>query len=629
MREEVTANAEDRAMARFMSAFTHTFRSRLNAVLGSLELVSQTQLDDTQSRFVDTAVDEGRALLQLVNDALDLARIDAGELRLNDAPLDPVAIAEGALGTVAARIHARGVAVASVVDPQTPVTLRGDGARLRQVLVNLLDNARAATDHGSVLLSVRPVPGDTSGRHLWFEVSDTGRGVPEAMREGLFEPLVPTGDRTDWRMGSLGMGLALCRRLVERMGGHIRYTPRRGGGSVFRFDVRLQRDSEFERLSDLVAEARGRRVLLVDGSAVRRASFGEQLQSWGLTVRVVADGTAGAELLRRSPEMFDLLLVHQDAALADAAMREAQRARTTAVLVPIGMPPRLELAANDDAVLWLSSPLRRRAIIDATLGRVVPSIERLELAAPASTGKRARILVVEDSEANQMVMLARLERMGCECDAVSSGSDAVRLVNQRRYGLVLADLSLPDMSGLEVAVAIRQSVGEVARVPIVAVTGDTHPRDRERCLAAGMNDYLTKPVDQQELLRVIDRFVPRPPSAPPVWEPTEIERMGADLGPELALDVLTAFERELGQRLGRMGPEVALDKVGREAHALKSAALTFGAPQLSASARQLERVCAQGMEADGRQRAKDLVTLGRAVQASVQHWLEQSRGVRV
>jgi CheY-like chemotaxis protein len=624
MRERGSAEAEGRVMAQFMTALTHAFRSRLNAVLGSLELVSQTQLDSGQNRFVETAVDEGRALLQLVNDALDMARIDAGELRLSDSPIDLVAIAEGALGTVAARLHARGIAVASFIDPRTPVSARGDGARLRQVLANLLDNARKATEHGSVLLSVRPAPGCSDGEHLLFEVSDTGRGVAEALRERLFDPFLPAGGRADWRMTSLGIGLALCRRLVELMGGHIRYAARPSGGSVFSFDVRLQRNTESERLADQVAEASGRRVVLIDADPVRRASFGKQLQSWGLKVRVVADGMAGAELLARGT--CDLLLVHQDAGHAEVALGAADRASSAAVLVPIGMPPRLDLAPGNPSLLWLSSPMRRRTIIDAALGRVVASIDLPEIPESGLAGERARILVVEDSDANQMVMTARLERMGCVVDAVGTGSEAVRLVSQRRYGLVLADLSLPDMSGLEVAAAIRQLDGDAGRVPIVAVTGGTHPRDHERCLAAGMNDHMVKPVEQLDLSRIVDRFVPRAEQSEPVWTPQQIERLSADLGVERALDILGTFERELGQRLGRMGAECPLVQVGREAHAIKSAALTFGALGLGEAARVLEQRCAERQEVGGRQNARELVALGRAVQASVQQWLEQARG---
>lgn len=612
---------EGRRTARFMAALTHAFRSRLNAVLGSLELVSQTELNADQTRFAATAVDEGRALLQLVNDALDLARIDAADLRLEDAPVDPVAIAEGALGTVAARLHERGIAVASMIDPETPVALRGDGPRLRQVLVNLLDNARKATEHGSVLLSVRPLPGDTSGERLLFEISDTGRGVAEALRERLFEPFVPAGGRADWRYTSLGIGLALCRRLVEMMGGRIEYAARRGGGSIFRFDVRFRRDAEFERLADVVAEARDRSVLMVDGDPVRRASFGEQVQGWGIKVRVVADGAAALPLLKQR-NVYDLLLVHQDAPDADRALAAAGATRA-AVLVPTGMQPRLGLCSEPERLLWLSAPMRRRTFIDALLGHVVPSVDLSEMPQQSATTERARVLVVEDSDANRMVMTARLERMGCTVDAVATGSEAVRLVSQRRYGLVLVDLSLPDMSGLDVATAIRQLGGEPGKVPIVAVTGGTHPRDRERCLAAGMNDYLSKPLEQRDLNRVLERFLPRRLAQDSVWEPAEIERMGADLGRDRAIELLAAFERELGQRLQRIESETVLEKIGREAHALKSAALAFGAEKLGQTARELERLARQGEVQEARICTRELLTLGRRTHEAIQHWMQQ------
>lgn len=624
MSKVATGVAEGRATAQFMAALTHAFRGRLNALLGSLELASQTKPEDDPSRFVNSAVNEGRALLQLVNDALDLARIDAGELRLNDATLNPVAIVEGALGSIAARLHARGVSIASTIDSQTPVILRGDMMRLRQVLVNLLDNASRATEKGSVLISLGPAPGDSRGEHLLFEVSDTGQGVSEAIRDRLFDSFLPSGESSDQRLTSLGTGLALCRGLVELMGGKIHYAPRPGGGSVFSFDVVLRRDSEFERLADLVAEARGRRVLLIDADEMRRASFGKQMQSWGVNWRGVADGEAGAELLRQH-DTYDLVLVHQDAPSAITALKMASGIRTVAILVPIGASPNSKLTAADGPVLWLSAPMRRRTIIDAALGRVLPSIERSEFPA-AKAVARARILVVEDREANRQVMVVRLERMGCQCDAVENGADAIRLISQRRYGLVLADLSLPDMSGLEMTAAIRQIGGEAGRVPIVAVTGDTHPRTRERCLAAGMNDYLSKPVEQIELKHVVERFAPNPQSARPAWASNVIERMCGELGRDLAIDVLISFERELGQRLARMGAEQSLEQIAREAHALKSAATTFGALELGDAARLLELSCNRGLEADARPRVAALLTMGRAVRAAVQQWLEQARG---
>jgi CheY-like chemotaxis protein len=608
-------------MAQFRAALTHAFRSRLNAVLGSLELVSQTNLDDSQRQFVETAVDEGRALLQLVNDSFDMALLDSGEMRILESDVDPVAIAEGALGAVAARVHMRGVAVASIIDPRTPVTAIGDGARLFQVLVNLLDNARKATEHGCVLLTVRPA-WIAGVERLQFEVSDTGRGVTEALRERLFEPFLPVGGRADWRMTSLGIGLALCRRLVEMMGGTIHFAVRPGGGSIFSFDVRLRTENECRRLCDEVAEARGREVLLIDDDPHCRASFREQLVGWGMKVQVVADGGAAAEWLTK--QRCDLLLVHQDARDADVALAASDAARIVAVMVPIGMPPRVELQLLNRSILWLSSPLRHHTIIDAVMGRVVAPLDLPEIPDSKARDERGRILVIEDSPANQLIMVARLKRMDCKVDAVGTGSEGVRLVSQRRYALVLSDLSLPDMSGLEATAVIRQLKGEAGNVPIVAVTGGTHPRDRERCLAAGMNDLLVKPVEQADLERVVDQFVPRQRRPQSVWSPGPMERMSIDLGAERALEILGTFERELGQRLLRVVGDLPLEKVGLEAHALKSAALTFGAPRLAESARLLEQQCAHKHEADARQTARELVEIGRTVQASIQQWLQES-----
>jgi two-component system sensor histidine kinase/response regulator len=614
--------ADAREGALFTAALTHAFRSRLNAVLGSMELVSQTRLNEEQSRFVGTAVNEGRALLQLLNDALDLGRMAAGEVRIDDAPLDPVAIAEGALGSVAARLHARGLGAICVIDPQTPVLLRGDAARLRQVLINLLENACKATSSGSVKLRLWPDPEDRSGCHLHVEVIDTGPGVPPAMRERLFEPFVPAGGRADWRMTSLGLGLALCRGLVELMGGSIEYEERRSGGSVFRFDVRLKRDVEFERVADWVAEARERRMLLVDSDPTRRIAFAEQARAWGIKVRVTSDGEAALVLLRAGS--FDLLLVHQDAQGA-AALLAATATQRTAMLVPSGATPRLDLAPVGTPLLWLSAPLRSRTLLDALLGREVASLEVAALPADSAAGTRPRVLVVEDSEANRLVMSAQLDRLGCTVDAVETGSEALRLVSQRAYGLVFTDISLPDMSGLEVAAAIRRLSGDAARVPIVAVTGGVHPQDRERCLAAGMNGYLPKPVNRQDLLRVLERYLPSRTAVVKAWEPGVIEQMAESFGLSRAVDLLAAFQRELGQRLGRIRDHTDLIQIGNEAHALKSAALSFGAEPLGDLARDLEEHCRAGRRSEAQVGCQQLLGLGQSALRSVGDWIEQHR----
>ena len=621
-----TGNASDHSPigAQFAASLTHAFRSRLNAVLGSLELVSQTNLSGEQARFVGTAIDEGRALLYLVNDALDLGRIDAGELRLEDGIIDPVAITEAALGTMAASFHANNISATCVIDPMTPVILRGDGMRLRQILVHLLDNARNALDSGSVQLAIGPHPEDSTGTRLLFQVSDTGRGVPVALREHLFEPLLAFGGHADGRMSSLGLGLALCARFVQMMGGNIRYEAKKEG-SVFSFDVQFKRANNFERLTHLIAPVCSMRLLLVDSDTARRLAFAAQGRSWGLKVGVLPDGERARALMAQGRD-FDLLLVHQEADGAEVAVKAALNHRI-AVLVPLGANPRQGLAARGQKIMWLSAPLRTKTLIDALLGKPLPPMDMPDVFSANAPNERAKVLIIEDSEANRMVMRAQLQSLGCGVETVDNGADAIRLVAQHHFDLVLTDLALPDMDGLEVAASIRKIGGYIGKVPIVAVTGGVHPRDRERCLAIGMNGYLTKPLSRKDLTEVLDRYVPKAVPERAVWDVAVLAKLSEDTGIDKQIELLGAFERELIQRLGRILHEPAAEVVAREAHALKSAAHTFGANNLGAVAQQLEELCLAGGALESWHACRNrLVQIGRMTLTEVENWLDADAG---
>jgi len=619
-----SASDDNRIGAQFAASLTHAFRSRLNAVLGSLELVSQTKLNAEQARFVTTAMDEGRALLYLVNDALDLGRIDAGELRLDDGIIDPVAIAEAALGAMAASFHAHNISATCVIDPMTPVILRGDGLRLRQILVNLLDNARNALDAGSVQLLVGPHPEDSTGTRLLFQVSDTGRGVPLALRERLFEPLLAFGANADWRMSGLGLGLALCARFVEMMGGKIHYEARKEG-SAFSFDVQFSRANNFERLANIIAPVRSMRVLLVDSDTARRLAFAAQGRSWGLSVGVLPDGARASALMAKGRD-FDLLLVHQEADGADVAVKAALNHRI-AVLVPVGARPKPGLPTRGQKIMWLSAPLRSKTLVDALLGKPLPPMDMPDVFSANAANERAKVLVIEDSEANRLVMRAQLQSLGCGVETIDNGADAIRLVAQHHFDLVLTDLALPDMHGIEVAASIRKIGGDIGKVPIVAVTGGAHPRDRERCLAIGMNGYLTKPLSRKDLIEVLDRYVPKPVPEGAVWDVAVLSQLSTDMGVDNQIDLLSAFERELTQRLGRIMDEPLAENVAREAHALKSAARTFGASNLGTIAQQLEELClAGGAPGSWHSSRQELLRIGRMTLTEVSNWLDADAG---
>jgi CheY-like chemotaxis protein/HPt (histidine-containing phosphotransfer) domain-containing protein len=616
-----TPPADAQFAPRYVASLAHAVRSRLNAVLGGLELVSQTALGEEQRRFVDTAMDEGRAVLQLVSDALELGLIDAGELNVERHPLDPVAIAEGALATVAAHLHQRGIACASVVDPETPVAVIGDGARLHQVLHHLLDNARRATESGHVTLRVWPLRRRRDAVEIGFEVSDSGRGVPEALRDRLFRPMVREGRGERQRYASLGLGLTLCRRLVEAMEGSIEYEPR-ANGSAFRFNAWFATDAEFQRLTDLMAETRGRRVMLVDGHRIRRNSFAEQVRKWGIRVRVFADVRSAVQqiALGASP---DLLLVQQDCGELEALL-QARLARTV-ILVPIGVPVHADLAREYPDAEWMSAPMRRRGFAEVLLGQAVAGGDQPEGILPDHAARRGRVLVIEDSEANRMVLGAHLEKLGCTVDAVDRGTEALRLVSQRNYDLILTDLLLPDMHGLEVAREIRSLDRRTRPAPIVAISGGSHPDDRQRCLAVGIQAFLAKPVSQRDLRDLLAAFLPvrQDSSTAPAFDPTMLEGLSRDLGRERAIDLARAFAKELNDRLDLVAASTDPGNVGREAHALKSTALAFGAPALGQIALELEQACREGRIKAVANATLRLDGEGRRVHRELSSWLEQ------
>ena len=479
-------------------------------------------------------------------------------------------------------------------------------------------------DTGSIQLLLGPHPEDSSGTRLLFQVSDTGRGVPLALRERLFEPLLALGGNVEGRMSSLGLGLALCARFVEMMGGKIRYEAKKEG-SIFSFDVQFRRAANFERLSNIIAPARSLRVLLVDSDTARRVAFAAQGRSWGLKVAVLPDGDRARALMAQGRD-FDMLMVHQDAEGAGIAVKAALNHRI-AVLVPVGAKPQSGLAARGQRIIWLSAPLRSKTLIDALLGKPVPPMDMPDIFNAHTKNERAKVLVIEDSEANRMVMRAQLKSLGCGVETVDNGTDAIRLAAQHRFDLVLTDLALPDMHGVEVAASIRKIGGEIGKVPIVAVTGGVYPRDRERCLAIGMNGYLTKPLSRKDLIEVLDRYVPKPRAEGAVWDAAVLAQLSEGMGIDTQIDLLSAFERELTQRLGRILHEPLAENVAREAHAIKSAARTFGANNLGTVALQLEELClAGGASESWHVSRQQLLQIGRMTLTEVADWLDADAG---
>lgn len=616
-----------------VAAAARELRLPLVANLGCVEILTQSPLSEAQLAGARTAQDQGRAALARLDALADLARFEAGTVRLDRSALNPVALIEGAIGAVSGRAHRAGLAASTVIDPAMPLNLSGDPQWLLRAVSLLLDNALRHTRSGGLLLRARVDERSGSRCRIVIEVQDSGAGVPELLRPHLFEPLTTRTDLSWDRAHGLGISLALCRRIARAMAGDAFYRPATPNGSVFGFSCDLPIDGpRATTLEPRIAAVRGRRVLLLDPNPLRAAAFLEQRRRWGMDARVMHDGRdAGAAV--RDGWRPDLVLVNQSTPHAFDALGQLGGARVIGV-VPVGMPAAKKSVPKGRTIEWMSAPLSRDALLRCLAGEPVPALARPEGGEGAGVDTRSlRVLLAEDSDANRAVLLAQLQRLGVAADGVATGSDAVRLALQRRYDLVLLDLALPDLSGTNVAEGIRAAGGDGMDVPILAVTGSGEPADRQRALAAGMNDLLAKPVPIDELAAAIQKWTGITPvgrqlasEGGAAMSASLLEQLEQDVGPALFGDLLRRFGVELEARCARMS-QAAADGDGatleRESHALKSAARSYGASAVADVAAAIEAYARDGRASAAAVLVQTLPELARAAHESIERLLAQ------
>jgi len=614
-----------------VAAAARELRQPLVANLGSVEILTQTPLSDSQLADARMAQDQGRAALTRLDALADLARFESGTVRLDSAPLNPVALIEGAIGAISGRAHRAGLCASTVIDPALPLNLIGDPQWLLRAVTVLLDNALRHTRNGGLVLRARVE--ERSGRRyrLAIEAQDTGGGVPDSLRPHLFEPLTQRTDLSWDRKQGLGISLALCRRVARAMAGDAYYRPASPSGSVFGFtcDLPLDGDEVFS-LEPRINMVRHKRVLLIDPHPLRTASFLEQRRRWGMDARAMHDGRDIGAALRDGWKPH-LVLIHQAAPHAFESLNALGGARVIGV-VPVGTPAARKSVPRGRNLEWMSLPLHRDALLCCLAGEPIPSLARPEGGEGAGVDTRAlRVLLAEDSDSNRAVLLAQLQRLGVAADGVATGSDAVRLAMQRRYDLVLLDLALPDLSGTNVAEGIRAAGGDGTDVPILAITGSGEPEDRQRALAAGMNDLLIKPLPIDELAIAIERWTGIKPvgrqmasGSGDAMSSSLLEQLEKDVGPALFADLLGRFGRELQARCERLsaaastGDRAALE---RESHALKSAARSYGAGAVADVATAIEAYARDDRAAAAALMVQNLPELARAAQQSIERLL--------
>ncbi len=637
----IIAEAANRSKSAFLATMSHEIRTPLNAVIGMTSLLLDTPQTQKQSEFTETIRQSGETLLSLINDILDFSKIEAGRLDLDSHPFSIRTCVESALDLVAQKASEKNIYLACMIEDNVPSAVLGDETRLRQVLSNLLSNAVKFTEKGEVIVSVgaervkAPSKQEllTEGKNQYqikFTVQDTGIGIPEERQHFLFQPFRQGDASTTRRYGGTGLGLAICKRLVEMMGGEIWVESRTDQGSIFQFTIYAEAASSYKR--PVRAEARlnlsEKRILIMDENATNRRILTMQIQAWGMLPR--ATGSAGEALhwLRQS-ENFDAALIDTEIlALSGVQLASEIFQRCKARSLPMILLASLGQASppkgEDEEITTLTKPVKASSLYNALIAifaSEVESILREELAKmPLFDPRMAerlplRVLVVEDNNINQNLVMLMLERMGYRADVAANGLEALQALHRQGYDAVLMDVQMPEMDGLEATRRIRADFQKAQQPRIIAMTANAMSGDREVCLKAGMDDYISKPIHIEELVNALNRCEPRMVRDQGSLHQTKVVSppgSGADHSANEVInqEELLRLKETLGERAGTMLPNLILSfykqaeklirdlyqavdskqvsEVGRLAHTLKSNSASFGAARLSESALKLE-----------------------------------------
>ena len=619
------AEAASRTKSEFLANMSHEIRTPMNGVIGMVELLQGTKLDDVQQEYLRTVSDSAEALLDIINDILDVSKIEAGKLELEASEFVLSKVFDGVMKIMAMRAHEKGLELSCHLKPNIPPVVVGDSVRLRQIVVNLVGNAIKFTDSGEVAVSVDYSQPTDETLELQVAVRDTGTGIAKDKQDLIFQAFSQADASTTRQFGGTGLGLTICTQLVQMMDGRIWVESQEGVGSTFRFTITLQISDK--RLADFapvpIDVLDGLNILAVDDNETNRLILQDILKNWHITATVVSDGETALELMQKahqSQSPFDLVLLDAQMPQMDG-LQLVQRIRETPAIAEYKL---IMLTSLDDQEYIdqvrdlgvrtiLRKPITQSDLLDAILGALGQAAiqhSQVDVGGSGVSGPSLQILLAEDNLVNQRVAVGLLQSLGHEVRVAQNGLEVLEKLEIETFDLILMDVQMPEMGGFEATEKIRQREADSGQhIPIIGLTAHAMAGDREACLAAGMDDYVPKPVKKDTLLEAIMRVSAKVECAPQESE-TDVSGVSvvniSDILDEDALallkelespdgfsiaDLVETYRESSAEYIGGMFDAVAsgdMDAVAKNAHALKGSCHSVGAKCLGNLCEALE-----------------------------------------